>query len=235
MGKLNIFKTGIIFIGIAFLVSCSDSSELEIDTNNLLIGNWTQPTYTNETITFERSNTIQNDNYGVSFKQAGLFVERSSGWCGTPPLVFANYEGTWQLHGTLISVMNQNFPGDFNWRIISLTENQLTVKRELSEQEKEHQILMDLFNEIESIANSIDCSNSNDWTYTAYGSKACGGPQGYIAYSTQINEVDFLKKVKKYTKSEDEFNIKWGIISTCDFPQPPVKIVCENGRSILKY
>lgn len=235
MGKLNVLKIVFFFIGAVIMCSCNKSSELEIDINNLLIGNWTQPTYTNETITFERSNTIQNDTYGVSFKEVGYFVERSSGWCGTPPLVFTNYEGTWQLNGTLISVMNQNYPGNFNWRVISLTENQLIVKRELSEQEKEHQILMDLFNEIKSIANSIECSNSNDWTYTAYGSKACGGPQGYIAYSTQINVVDFLKKVKKYTKTENEFNLKWEIISTCEFPQPPVNIGCKNGRSILKY
>ena len=235
MGKLNILKIGVFIIGISFLGACSENSELEIDTNNLLIGNWTEPTYNNESITFKRSNTLQNNNYGVSFKTAGVFIEHSSGWCGTPPLVFIDYEGDWQLQGTLITVMTQNFPGDFNWRIISLTENQLIVKRELSEQEKEHRILMDLFNEIELIANSVDCSNSNDWTYTAYGSKACGGPQGYIAYSTLINEVDFLKKVKHYTKSEDEFNIKWGIISTCEFSQPPVKIVCENGSPVLKY
>lgn len=235
MGKLNLLKIALFFISIGFFSSCDENSELEIDTNNLLIGNWTQPTYTNETITFEKSNTIQNTSYGISFKNTGFFVEHSSGWCGTPPLVFTDYEGHWELQGTLITVMTQNFPGNFNWRIISLTENQLIVKRELSEQEKEHRILMDLFNEIESIANSVDCSNSNDWAYTAYGSKACGGPQGYIAYSNKINHVSFLKKILDYTQLENAYNKKWAIISTCDTPSQPIEIVCENGSPVLKY
>ncbi len=235
MGKLNIFKIAICFISIGFLSSCSENSDLEIDPTNLLIGNWTEPTYTNENITFKRSSSLQNDSYGVSFKNKGVFIEHSSGWCGTAPLVFTDYIGNWQAENKLIMVSMQHFPGGFNWRIVSLTENQLIVQRELTSQEKEHQILTTLFTEIETLANSVSCTDASMWNYTTYGSKACGGPQGYIAYSNKINHVAFLKKIQDYTELEDVYNKKWDIISTCDLPSQPIEIVCENGRPVLKY
>ncbi len=235
MGKLNILKIAIFFISIGFFSSCDKNSELEIDPSNLLIGNWTEPTYDNETITFNRSNTIQNNSYGVSFKNTGVFIEHTSGWCGTPPLIFTDYPGNWQAQDRLIMVSMQHFPGNFNWRIVSLTENQLVVQRELTAQEKEHQNLITLFNEIETTATSVPCTDANDWSYSAYGTKACGGPQGYIAYSNKINHVAFLKKILDYTQLEDAYNKKWAIISTCDTPSQPVEIVCENGSPVLKY
>jgi hypothetical protein len=41
------------------------------------------------------------------------------------------------------------------------------------------------------------------------GSKACGGPTGFIAYSLKLNTTDFLDKVEKYTNSQKRFNNKW--------------------------
>jgi len=235
MGKLNLLNIVVCFIGFGIFYSCSENSDLEMAPDNLLIGHWTEPTYNNESIIFKRSNHIANDSYGVSFKKTGVFIEHSSGWCGTPPLVFNDYTGNWQTKNMLIMVSMQHFPGNFNWRIVSLTENQLIVQRELTAQEKEHQHLIALFTEIETIATSIPCTDANDWNYTAYGAKACGGPQGYIAYSNKINQISFLKKIQEYTDLEDAYNKKWDIISTCDLPSQPIEIVCENGRPVLKY
>ena len=111
----------------------------------------------------------------------------------------------------------------------------MVIKREVSEQEADHQNLMDLFNEISSLAYSESCNNSNDWTFTAYGSKACGGPQGFIPYATKIDVATFLQKVEEYNAAEDAFNKKWGIVSTCDILPQPKAVVCENGYPTLKY
>ena len=235
MGKLNNLKALLLIITICFFISCEKNDEIIIDIENLLIGNWINPIYDNETITFERAASLKNKDYGISFKSNTIFIERSSGWCGTAPLIFSDYEGTWQVEKTLIKITKQSYPQNFNWRILSLTKDKLTVKRELTEQEKDHQKIMLLFDEIYTLSNSISCTNDNDWSYTAYGSKACGGPQGYIAYSNKIDVNNFLQKIEVYTKTEDEYNKRYGIISTCDVPSQPTSIVCENGRPVLKY
>lgn len=60
--------------------------------------------------------------------------------------------------------------------------------------------LNELFVEIETLASSVDCEDADNWTYTTYGSKACGGPVGYIAYSTDIDEEVFLAKIEEHRR-----------------------------------
>ena len=227
-------KKLIILFFIVSLFSCESNNKI-IDPDNLLIGSWINPAYNNEEMTFTRANTIPSDSYGISFKEDGSFLEHTSGWCGTPPLTFFNIDGNWLLEDSLIKITTQYYPSNYQWRIISLTEEKLVVKRELSEQEVDHRNLMDMFDEISNLAYSVSCTDANNWTFTAYGSKACGGPQGFLPYSTQIDTVAFLQKVEAYTEAERLYNIKWSIISTCDLPSTPNRVECQNGYPVLKY
>jgi len=95
--------------------------------------------------------------------------------------------------------------------------------------------LQAMFEELEALSNSAACVDSAEWVFTAYGSKACGGPQGYIPYSSQIDVADFLSKVEEYTVAERNYNIRWGIVSTCEVTAQPTDLVCENGSAVLIY
>jgi hypothetical protein len=87
------------------------------------------------------------------------------------------------------------------------------------------------YNEILSIANGVTCTNAANWKIVAIGSKACGGPTGFIAYEKSINETVFLKKVEDYTKAQADFNKKWGAFSTCDIPIKPSGVECVDGKA----
>lgn len=218
------------------LLSCESNELIIIDSDNLLIGNWVAPTYNNDETTFKRGNALPKEASGVSFTKNGEFIERTSGFCGTPPLTFFNIDGTFQLENTLISIATNNgYPTNYAWRIVSITETELVVKRELTEQEIDHRKLMDLFSEIENLSYSETCANATNWTFVAYGAKACGGPQGYIHYSRNIDTTSFLNKVEAYSKAEKEFNIKWSVVSDCTIANPPKSIECRNGYPVLIY
>ncbi|HAH37089.1 MAG TPA: hypothetical protein DEQ87_17915 [Algoriphagus sp.] len=92
-----------------------------------------------------------------------------------------------------------------------------------------------LYAEIKQTAESETCNNSNDWGYVALGSKPCGGPWEYIAYSKKINVDDFLKKVKQYNHLQAEDNKKNNRFSDCMFVGEPKGVRCENGKPILIY
>lgn len=106
---------------------------------------------------------------------------------------------------------------------------------EESSQETENQNLTKIYTEIisASMVNTTPCTNPAEWSFTAIGSKSCGGSTGFIAYSLKINVPEFLKKVENYTKAEDAYNKKWGIISTCDILLPPSGVDCINGKPTL--
>lgn len=92
-----------------------------------------------------------------------------------------------------------------------------------------------IYEEIISLANSQTCQNAHDWDFVALGSKPCGGPWEYLAYSREINVGDFLAKVKRYNELQKADNIKNNRFSDCMFVMPPTGIFCENGKAILLY
>ena len=70
---------------------------------------------------------------------------------------------------------------------------------------------------ITNLSSSGNCHEDTDCDYLAYGSKACGGPKGYVVFSTAI-DVDLLKEmIEDYTKLEEEYNIKFNIFSKVIF------------------
>ncbi|WP_264564944.1 hypothetical protein [Flavobacterium sp. N3904] len=106
-----------------------------------------------------------------------------------------------------------------------------------SSQQTEMRNLTKMYEEIISISmvNNSPCVNPAEWSFTAIGSKACGGSTGYIPYSLKINVPEFLKKVENYTNAQAAFNKKWGIMSTCEIILPPTGVDCVNGKPTLIY
>lgn len=91
------------------------------------------------------------------------------------------------------------------------------------------------YSEIQALSSSVNCTDATSWDYLPIGSKACGGPTGYIAYSKTIDKVSFIKKVSDYTSAQAAFNKKWGVISDCAFVSPPKSISCVDGKAKLNY
>ena len=95
--------------------------------------------------------------------------------------------------------------------------------------------LLEMSKEITALSGSVDCKDSSDWSFTAIGSKACGGPSSYIAYSNQIDTVAFLDKVKKYTAAQKKYNQENGVISDCALEAVPFGLVCQDDEPVLIY
>ncbi|GAB1857324.1 hypothetical protein MHTCC0001_21600 [Flavobacteriaceae bacterium MHTCC 0001] len=216
-------------------MKCDSNDEIIVDTSNLLIGSWNAPEYTDDKVVFTKTAKPTSEAYSITFEKNGDFVERSSGWCGTPPLVFSDYKGTWELTEDVIAITQDHFPTNYAWRILSLTDTELIITKELTEREKDHRKLMDLFDDAYEMIEGIPCESAEDWAFTPYGSKACGGPQGYLAYPKTIDTVAFLEKIEIYTQAENDYNKKWSIFSTCDLTPQPKGVECANGSPILKY
>lgn len=95
--------------------------------------------------------------------------------------------------------------------------------------------LLAMSQEITALSTSITCTDASEWSITAVGSKACGGPSGYIAYSQQIDTVAFLDKVEEYTQANKVYNEENGIVSDCAIEPIPVGVVCSDGEAQLVY
>jgi hypothetical protein len=119
------------FLPSVFLNSCS-KDDSKIDPDNLLLGTWNYSTYLEDAAVFTRSDAF-TDNHCYRFKSDGTLTERkNSGWCGTPPVSYADYNGTWTIiNDTLINVNVGYWGGNTSYKldIEKIDESALVIRQ----------------------------------------------------------------------------------------------------------
>lgn len=94
----------------AALFSCS-RDDLKPSYDNPLVGIWTYSDYIENTEVFMRSESFI-DNHCYNFKPDGTLIERkNSGFCGTPPINYENYNGTWANVNDTVILINIGYWG----------------------------------------------------------------------------------------------------------------------------
>ncbi len=127
----TIIKT-FLFLLIVAHIGCESDNDPIINESDKLIGSWINPVYNDSELKLERANALKKNEYGISFLTKSKFVERSSGWCGTPPITFSDFQGTWTKNESMITItMNNgiNSLEDINWRIKTLNDKYLIIER----------------------------------------------------------------------------------------------------------
>lgn len=114
------------------LFSCQKPANLnsELPLPNNLAGSWVNPIYTDSTIVFEKSQSVGNDEYGITLLSDGSLIEhKNSGWCGTPPISYADFNGVYTLKDSVLKICVGFWGGvaDYQWKIVSLTDKQMKV------------------------------------------------------------------------------------------------------------
>jgi len=128
----TILKT-VLFLLLVTTIGCSPENEIiPINKSNKLIGHWINPVYTDTELQLTRASALKSDGYGLSFLEKTQCVERSSGWCGTPPLTFSDYTGTWtKTDSVLVITIDNGINGmqDIKWIIKTLNDTTLLLER----------------------------------------------------------------------------------------------------------
>lgn len=95
-----------------------------------LIGVWNYSDFQDNASVFTRSRDF-NNNHCYKFNTDGTLVERkNSGWCGTPPISYSDYPGSWTfVNDTLIEINAAYWGGSLTYRldIESVNINSLKV------------------------------------------------------------------------------------------------------------
>ncbi len=115
---------------VAFLTaSCSKPSDP--DDANELYGTWVMAEYEESATILRRSSELNADEYGFIIHPGGRFTERkNAGFCGTPPISYANFEGDWTHLSENLLDINVGYWGgttSFKIEIISLSSAELKI------------------------------------------------------------------------------------------------------------
>jgi len=76
---------------------------------------------------------------------------------------------------------------------------------------------------------TFTCDENATCNIIAFCSKACGGPQEYLVFSSTV-DLDYLtEQVANYNALENAYNLTYDIVSDCMAVGPPENIGCVDG------
>jgi len=111
-------------------MGCEKQETETLKNADLIIGTWINPIYLDSTFTLKSSKAIDVENYGITFNANNTLTEhKNSGWCGTPPVSYAEFEGNWELSDSILSISVAYWGGmaNYKWKIISINDSTIEI------------------------------------------------------------------------------------------------------------
>jgi hypothetical protein len=97
----------------------------------------------------------------------------------------------------------------------------------------DEEALEKLHQQIVALIGEPRCENIVHCRVLPVGSRPCGGPAEYLAYSSIAGKREILEaKAYEYGFLQEEVNRAHGASGTCDVLAPP-RVACVNGRCTL--
>jgi len=121
-------------IVMVLMVSCEkDLMELEaLGSNVEIVGTWIENEYKGDTLLLQRNGAFDKEKYGFTISEDGTFVEhKNAGWCGTPPITYDSFNGTWEaVSDSLLDITVAYWGGmiTYQMRIVSLDAEELAIR-----------------------------------------------------------------------------------------------------------
>lgn len=101
----------LILLIISVAIACK-KDDIKIYQDDLLIGTWINTNSVYDTSVYSRIGKFTNS-YCIRFNEDGSILERkNSGFCGTPPVTYADYNGSWRMiNDTIMEVRSEYWGG----------------------------------------------------------------------------------------------------------------------------
>ncbi|MHB1276765.1 MAG: hypothetical protein ACYC1Q_00020 [Bacteroidia bacterium] len=114
------------------LISLRESGDIKDD----LIAVWIYSDSENDVLNYKKHDKFKDDEPGIEFKKNGILKKRQNvGWCGTPPVTYRNYDGSWERTSDSTLTIKYDYWGgkaEEDWLIVEMTAENLKIKRTAS-------------------------------------------------------------------------------------------------------
>lgn len=130
---MKMYFINLVIVFALFATSCSQPTDSNEDnqTINEIYGTWVLVGYEDSLAILRVSDKLDENQYGFIFHSYGIFIERkNSGWCGTPPISYKNYEGAWNKKSDSLLKINVGYWGgttSYQMEIVSLNPDELKI------------------------------------------------------------------------------------------------------------
>ena len=126
-------KTAFLLVLVIMFACEKDLMETEALGNNAgIVGTWIEQRYEEDVLWLDRAKNLDPSKYGFTINEDGTFIEhKNAGWCGTPPISYDNFDGTWEaVSDSLLEITVGYWGGTMTYqiRIVSLDGDNLAIR-----------------------------------------------------------------------------------------------------------
>jgi hypothetical protein len=90
------------------------------------------------------------------------------------------------------------------------------------DQKADWQRILQLEEQAKAVIDTGGCTSADQCRSAPVGSRACGGPRYYLVYCARTTDSAALfRKLDAVAAAERAYNVKYQIMSTCEFRMPP--------------
>ena len=115
-----------------FLNSTCLESTVTPETDNVVYGTWVEKSRDDQILILSEADSLDVNKYGFIISSSGKFTERkNSGWCGTPPVSYADFEGKWEFESDKLIKIEVGYWGgvtQYKIKIISIEDDELRIE-----------------------------------------------------------------------------------------------------------
>jgi hypothetical protein len=125
---MNILKA--LLISLVLILSSCENDDFSAGFDALQ-GNWIVEEYADSIRIFSKVSKMPADNYCLAFDANNIIEQKNSGFCGTPPISYARYDGKWKVSADSVLTINTTFWGgdvDYSWKVLWVSSNKFSVK-----------------------------------------------------------------------------------------------------------
>ncbi len=123
--------TLILIFGLSGLLFSCEKTKTSPEAGKLE-GTWVEDHFDEGVLILNKSDKTKEDSYGFVIHDGGKFTEhKNSGWCGTPPISYADFEGSWEYENdSTLKIVVGYWGGTMTYEldIIEITANNLRVR-----------------------------------------------------------------------------------------------------------
>ena len=120
---------------VLFLLFSCEKELLEADAlgeNSGIVGTWIDNGYDEDITKLKRAEKFDPSKYGFTINENGTFIEKkNAGWCGTPPISYDEFDGTWEAVSDSLLTITVGYWGGtmtYQMRIVSFDQENLEIR-----------------------------------------------------------------------------------------------------------
>ena len=113
------------------LMASMSLNDIHTTLKTQLEGTWIYADWEDGGIVFQKENDFAKDKGGIQFLENGKLIKRqNAGWCGTPPITYHNYKGTWEITPNSTVKISYAFWGgtmEEEWSVVKLDGKNMKI------------------------------------------------------------------------------------------------------------